>query len=378
METRFVVSSCLFFFTAILAIITSTSINGIINSHDVKPDNEKFRGSFDHNTFIKAVYQMCPDQNNDIDAVDFLTGSKKNLVVHPEARDRTRNSIVVATEGNAVYISARSNYFDNVVTKAISQGITQIVIIGAGYDTRAYRLNKNDKVKFFEVDLSPVVHQKVVDVTSLQYKHDHVTYIGADVLKYPLGYTLLYNDIYENDKPAVYILEDFLYHLPQAGVNNLFKILGKVASPGSIIAYDFANECMVDLSCDGIPVDSVLSLSKALKYYDYRPDSTSHADDGVTRISSIRGGNAFSASTIVTSDDPWIISGMNSENHVDWLDNYGFTLTKFLSFHNARKELGLRTWTNKHSDHNHVMSEFNFVVAEVQEKKKETPSAEVK
>ena len=95
MEIRFVASIFLFFLTAILAIITSTNINGIINGHDIEADDEKFRGAFDHNTFIRAVYQMCPDENNDFEAIDFLTGSKKNLVSYFTDNDTLKYIIYI-------------------------------------------------------------------------------------------------------------------------------------------------------------------------------------------------------------------------------------------------------------------------------------------
>ena len=43
--------------------------------------------------------------------------------------------------GTANYIDARTTWFDEAVLSARQQGITQVVVIAAGYDTRAYRLH---------------------------------------------------------------------------------------------------------------------------------------------------------------------------------------------------------------------------------------------
>src|SRR5580704_3682653 len=48
-------------------------------------------------------------------------------------------------------IEARTRFFDQQVQAAISAGVRQIVICGAGYDDRALRF-RSDGVRFFEVD----------------------------------------------------------------------------------------------------------------------------------------------------------------------------------------------------------------------------------
>lgn len=50
-------------------------------------------------------------------------------------------------------IRARVRYFDDFVKKSIDDGLEQLVILGAGYDTRAYRIDGlKGGVKVFEVD----------------------------------------------------------------------------------------------------------------------------------------------------------------------------------------------------------------------------------
>ena len=46
----------------------------------------------------------------------------------------------------------RVRYFDDLVKKSIDEGLEQLVILGAGYDTRAYRIEGLKKIKVFEVD----------------------------------------------------------------------------------------------------------------------------------------------------------------------------------------------------------------------------------
>ncbi len=48
-------------------------------------------------------------------------------------------------------IAARTPFFDDVTLAAIDAGVTQVVILGAGYDGRALRF-AHPNVRFFEVD----------------------------------------------------------------------------------------------------------------------------------------------------------------------------------------------------------------------------------
>lgn len=50
------------------------------------------------------------------------------------------------------FVDVRTQWFDGAVKRAIADGFKQVVILAAGYDTRAYRLAA-EGVHFYEVDL---------------------------------------------------------------------------------------------------------------------------------------------------------------------------------------------------------------------------------
>ena len=49
------------------------------------------------------------------------------------------------------YLAARTRFFDDAVVDALDAGIRQVVVLGAGYDSRAWRLAR-PRVQFFEID----------------------------------------------------------------------------------------------------------------------------------------------------------------------------------------------------------------------------------
>ena len=57
---------------------------------------------------------------------------------------------------------ARTAFFDNLFIDALNKNIPQIVLLGAGYDTRAYRFaDLNNATKIFELDIAPTQNRKM-------------------------------------------------------------------------------------------------------------------------------------------------------------------------------------------------------------------------
>jgi methyltransferase (TIGR00027 family) len=57
-----------------------------------------------------------------------------------------------ARRGLRAFIAARSRIAEEAARQAIEEGARQIVVLGAGLDTFAYRLEGNDELGVFEVD----------------------------------------------------------------------------------------------------------------------------------------------------------------------------------------------------------------------------------
>ena len=56
-------------------------------------------------------------------------------------------------KGMYEYVIARTKYFDSIIEKAIAGGVDQVLIFGAGYDSRGVRfLSGNETVKLYELD----------------------------------------------------------------------------------------------------------------------------------------------------------------------------------------------------------------------------------
>jgi len=59
------------------------------------------------------------------------------------------------------FVNARTHHIDARLEEAVAQGCTQVVVLGAGFDSRAYRFHdSHPKLRFFEVDLPATIAMK--------------------------------------------------------------------------------------------------------------------------------------------------------------------------------------------------------------------------
>src|SRR3974390_279111 len=65
-----------------------------------------------------------------------------------------------APEWLVAVMAIRTRFFDEAIASAIAQGAAQVVLIAAGLDTRAWRLDLAADVRWFEVDHEPVLDYK--------------------------------------------------------------------------------------------------------------------------------------------------------------------------------------------------------------------------
>ena len=116
-------------------------------------------------TMHRAAEAMLPEDQrvcNDPLAVHFLSQPILDRFKNPIRRTIARwfmNSFYPGVNGAVV---ARVRFMDDRLEASIQEGLEQLVIIGAGFDTRAYRFNIPDAgIRVFEVDQSRTQQVKI-------------------------------------------------------------------------------------------------------------------------------------------------------------------------------------------------------------------------
>ena len=132
--------------------------------------------------------------------------------------------------------SARVTFFDGVVERSIP-GLTQFVILGAGFDTRAFRHPVNDAIRSFEVDTSRTQAVKRASLQKAGINPGAVTFVSADFETEDwLG--KLVDAGFDPATPALFLWEGVMMYLDAEAVEATLRKLASTAR-GSIVAFDY-------------------------------------------------------------------------------------------------------------------------------------------
>jgi methyltransferase (TIGR00027 family) len=99
--------------------------------------------------------------------------------------------------------SARATFFDGALARHVGD-IDQVVILGAGWDTRAYMLPAEKRVRSFEVDTAKTQALKRAMLEKAGLDTTRVTFVTADFLKEDWIEKLV-NAGFQPDKPSFFL-----------------------------------------------------------------------------------------------------------------------------------------------------------------------------
>ena len=147
-------------------------------------------------------------------------------------------------------IPARTRYIDEYVNKCINEGLQQLIILGAGYDTRAYRIERlKGNVTVFEVDHPATQKRKIEKVKKmLDPLPSNVVYVPIDFNKESLAQRLFQSG-YDKDKKSLFIWEGVTPHLTSEAVDETLHFVAKNSGPGSSIIFNYILKSVVDGTC---------------------------------------------------------------------------------------------------------------------------------
>lgn len=152
------------------------------------------------------------------------------------------------------YVNARTHYIDAALNRAAQAGITQVVVLGAGFDSRAYRFRESQPgIRFFEVDLPDTIEAKKQRLAGIfGAVPEHVRYAPIDfntqrledVLP-PLGY--------DAAQRTFFILEGVVMFVDEAGISATLAFIRKHSAPGSRAVYDYVLRQVIEKEYDRYP-----------------------------------------------------------------------------------------------------------------------------
>ncbi len=167
----------------------------------------------------------------------FLPFLLKFLIKAKGIRARVKNKIPL---GMYEYLIARTAYFDNLFVNALNKNIPQIVLLGAGYDTRAYRFAKlNNSTKIIELDAPTTQNKKKKCLGKSKIEiSSNVVFASINFNRESLK-IVLEKAGYDNNKETLFLWEGVSYYLEPESVNATLELVRNYSHNESIIAFDY-------------------------------------------------------------------------------------------------------------------------------------------
>ena len=157
----------------------------------------------------------------------------------PEKYKAEREQMERNLPGYTNSVVARVRYFDDVIKLSAQEGLEQLVIMGAGYDTRAYRIEELEKVHVFEVDHPDTIEVKKDKIKEIfGFIPAHVTYVPADLEVEKLDQRLAESG-YDKTKKTLFAMEGLIYYLSPKAVDELLSFIVHSSGKESAVVFDY-------------------------------------------------------------------------------------------------------------------------------------------
>ena len=146
---------------------------------------------------------------------------------------------------NVRMMTIRTRFIDDALERAIAGGASQVVILGAGFDSHAYRY-QHAPVRFFEVDRPVTQELKKQRVNAvLGGPPASLTYVAVDFQHQELADVLRQHGC-DPARRTFFILEGVTMYLPEGAARATLRFVAAYP-PGSGIVFDFVYRPMIDM-----------------------------------------------------------------------------------------------------------------------------------
>ena len=123
-------------------------------------------------------------------------------------------------------------------------GLRQYVLLAAGFDTRAFRLSWPEGMRIFEMDQPELLAQKGRVLSAAGAKPDCDRRAIGEDLTGPWQAALIEAG-FDAQSPSLWLLEGFLFYLPNDQIARILEEVSRLAAPGSRLGFDIINSAML-------------------------------------------------------------------------------------------------------------------------------------
>jgi len=142
---------------------------------------------------------------------------------------------------------ARTKMIDDALLEALRTQISQVVILGAGFDCRAYRMAELGNTVVFEVDHPATLAMKLDRLRpALLRTPENIRYVEIDFLRQALPEVLM-GAGFQSSRPAVFLWEGVSHYLTPEAVDSVLHFVAACA-PRTRLIFTYIHAGMLDHS----------------------------------------------------------------------------------------------------------------------------------
>ncbi len=232
---------------------------------------------------IAAAYLSAPERA-------LLLASRLPPVRAAAARESTRSPFT----GSWLYPAVRTAFIDRALLRRVGEGLDQLVLLGAGFDSRAERFAGDlAGVRIFELDFPATQARKL----AVRPAAPNVTYLPMDLAREPFADRLLAAG-FDPAKRTVFLWEGVVYFLTREQVGAVLDGLRRLLSPGGTVLLDYG----LAAPRMGVVDQALLAVSLAVTRLLGEPVQTRFAQD---EVAPLFGGHGFTIADRAEVGELW-------------------------------------------------------------------------
>jgi methyltransferase (TIGR00027 family) len=158
----------------------------------------------------------------------------------------------------------RTRYIDDALRQALEERLDQVVILGAGFDTRPYRIPGVEKTEVFEVDHPAAQQRKKARVEHVMGGlPSYVTFVPIDFDREPLG-EALDRAGFRSTARTFFIWEGVTQYITSEAVDSTLRTVSRIAPAGSEIAFSYIWQGIIDGSARSPAEERIVASTERL------------------------------------------------------------------------------------------------------------------
>ena len=190
---------------------------------------------------LRAIEMLRPEAER-ISTDPYARRFVDPLTLHTtRAMIATGLSDVLGLEGMMNFAVVRERYVEELMAREAAASLDQIVILGAGFDTRSYRLPGLGNIPVYEVDHPVTQAAKRKALSGVVEPPANVKFVSVNFETDDLGERLEASG-YDPAGRTLFVWQGVIMYLTPAGIDQTLAFVAQHSAPGSMLVFDYMYE----------------------------------------------------------------------------------------------------------------------------------------